>query len=163
MLDGDLGELQHGHDEGGLEDGAAEVGGGADYCEGLRVVVLARCSLFTTFSTVRFIDQHTWSGVNHQRLPVDAMVMLVRSVALDRYNEVGDVCETVSDEEEQGEYLAQQQLQQTSPIMVIKHIGSALRRIVPEASQTTTPRHVKRSLGAIRGRCGSLSITSAFT
>jgi hypothetical protein len=32
---GDGLQLEHGHDEGGLQDGAAEVDGGADYGEGL--------------------------------------------------------------------------------------------------------------------------------
>jgi len=35
VVGGDGRELQHGHDEGGLQDGAAEVDGGADYGEGL--------------------------------------------------------------------------------------------------------------------------------
>lgn len=35
VVGGDGLELQHGHDEGGLQDGAAEVYGGADYGEGL--------------------------------------------------------------------------------------------------------------------------------
>jgi len=42
VLDRDIGELEHGHDEGGLEDGAAEVGGGAYYGEGLDFVSAGR-------------------------------------------------------------------------------------------------------------------------
>jgi hypothetical protein len=35
VVRGDGLQLEHGHDEGGLQDGAAEVDGGADYGEGL--------------------------------------------------------------------------------------------------------------------------------
>jgi hypothetical protein len=91
VVGGDGLELQHGHDEGGLQDGAAEVDGGADYGEGLlgegsvswvgfAMVVLLLLPLFWMVDLGAI--GLAWSGVNHQRLPVDAIMMDVMGVAV---------------------------------------------------------------------------------
>ena len=71
----DGGQLQHGHDEGGLQDGAAEVDGRADYGEGLLEVLLGNCRVVVGLGCQCGAIGLAWRGVNHQRLPVDAIVV----------------------------------------------------------------------------------------